>query len=241
MSANSPHPTSTPLHSSSRHSTIAATDATAAATATAVPAVATVVVVVVSHNNQPGLVVTVPARNNPHVLPLPTSVGKIGTPAILMVVMWMTPTRAHHAGIRAQHTTQMRPAPTSWADQSPECTRPSFPQRAAILLPPPSPPIAAASTATHSSVILPCPGHDATYEPCTRDHAHAGAAARPRHDEFCRTAIPSTKCKERANDAAASSAGNVHVGTLLWSQPTFLLCPQPAAAGIYLTSRGGQR
>ena len=199
-----------------------------------------VVVVVVSHNNQPGSVATVPVHNNPRVLPLPTSIGKIGTTAILMAVTWMTPTQVHHAGIGAQHTTQMRPAPTSWADQSPECTRPSFPQRAAILLPPPSPPIAAASTATHSSVILPCPGHDATYEPCTRDHAHAGAAARSRHDECCQTAIPSTKCCKRADDAAASSAGDAHDVTLLCSQPTTLLCPQPAAAGILLTSRGGQ-
>jgi hypothetical protein len=96
-----PRPTSTPLYSSSTHSTIAATDATAVATATAVPTVATVVVVLVSHNKQPGLVVMVPARNNPCVLPLPTSIGKIGTTAILMVVTWMTPTRAHHAGIGA--------------------------------------------------------------------------------------------------------------------------------------------
>ena len=36
--------------------------------------------------------------------------------AILMVVTLMTPTQAHHAGIRAQHTTQMQPAPTSWVD-----------------------------------------------------------------------------------------------------------------------------
>ena len=53
-----------------------------------------------------------------------------------MVVTWMTPTRAHRAGIGAQHTTQMRLAQTSWADRSPECTRPSFPQRAAVRLPP---------------------------------------------------------------------------------------------------------
>ena len=66
------------------------------------------------------------------------------------------------------------------------------------------------------------------------------AAARPRHDEFCRTAITSTKCRERADDAAASSAGDAHDGTLLCSQPTTLLCPQPAAAGILLASRGGQ-
>jgi len=152
----------------------------------------------------------------------------------------MTPTQAHHAGIGAQHTTQMRPTPTSWADQSPECTRPSFPQHVAVLLPPPLPQATATSTATPSSVILPCPGHDAIYVLCTHDHAHAGASARPRHDEFCRTAIPSTKCRECADDAAASSAGDAHDDTLLRSQPTTLLCPQPAAAGILLTSRGGQ-
>jgi len=59
-------------------------------------------------------------------------------------------------------------------------------------------------------------------------------------DEFCRTAIPSTKSRERADDAAASSTGDAHDGTLLCSQPTTLLCPQPAAARILLTSRGGQ-
>ena len=210
------------------------------ATATVVPAVATVVGVAVSHNNQPGAVGTVPAHNNPHVLPLPTSVGKIGTTAIFMAVTWMTPTRAHHAGIGAQHTTQMRPEPTSWADRSPECTRPSFPQHVAVLLPPPLPPETATSTATPSSVILPCPGHNATTVPCTRDHAHAGAAARPRNDEFCRTAIPNTKCRGCANDAAASSTGDAHDGTILRSQPTTLTCPQPAAAVILLTSRGRQ-
>ncbi len=106
--------------------------------------------------------------------------------------------------------------------------------------PPASPPASAASTATPTSGILPCPGHDATYVPCTHGHAHTGASARPRHDEFCRTAIPSTKCRKRADDGAASSTGDAHDGTLLCSQPTTLLCPQPAAAGILLTSRGGQ-
>jgi len=50
--------------------------------------VAMVVVVVVSHNNQPGSVsvATVPVHNNPRVLTLPTSIGKIGTTAILMAV-----------------------------------------------------------------------------------------------------------------------------------------------------------
>jgi hypothetical protein len=40
------------------------------------------------------LVATVPALNNPHALPLPTSIGRIGTIAILMVVIMMTPTLA---------------------------------------------------------------------------------------------------------------------------------------------------
>jgi hypothetical protein len=105
-----PHPTSMPLLSSSTRSTIAVTDAMAEATTTAVPKVATVLGV--SHNNQPGLAATVPAHNNPHALPLPTSIGKIGTTAGLMVVTLMTPTQAHCVGIRAQHTTQMGPAPT---------------------------------------------------------------------------------------------------------------------------------
>jgi hypothetical protein len=205
----------------------------------ALPAVT--MVVVFSHNNPPGLAATVPAHNNPRILPLLTSIGRIGTTAILMVVTWMTPTQAHRAGIGAQHTTQMRLVQTSWADSLPECTRPSFPQCAAVLLPPPLPPAAAASTAIPTSGILPCcPGQDATYVPCMHDHAHAGASARPRHDEFCWTTIPSTKCRKHADDAAASSTGNAHDGTLLFSQPTTLPCPQPAAAGILLTSRGEQ-
>ena len=53
-----------------------------------------------------------------------------------------------HMGIGAQHTMQMRLAQTSWADLSPECTRPSFPQGAAILL---SPPVAPSSSSIHSS------------------------------------------------------------------------------------------
>ena len=40
------------------------------------------------------LAATVPVRNNPHALPRPTSVGRIGTTAILMVETLMTPTRA---------------------------------------------------------------------------------------------------------------------------------------------------
>ena len=61
------------------------------------------VVVLVSHNNQPGMVVTVPVPNNPHAPPLPTSVGKIGTTSILMVVTWRTPTQAHRVVSGAQH------------------------------------------------------------------------------------------------------------------------------------------
>ena len=54
------------------------------ATTTVVLVVATVVVV--SHYNKPGLVATVPVHNTPCALPLPTSIGRIGTTAILMVV-----------------------------------------------------------------------------------------------------------------------------------------------------------
>jgi len=82
---------------------MAATDATAVATATEVPAIT--MVVVISHNNPPGMAETVPTRNNPRILPLPTSIGRIETTAILMVVTWMTPTQVHHAGLGAQHTT----------------------------------------------------------------------------------------------------------------------------------------
>jgi hypothetical protein len=185
------------------------------ATTTAVPVVATVVVV--SHNNQPGLVATAPTHNNPRALPLPTSVRRIGTTATLMVVTLMTPTQALRLGIRAQHTTQMQLAPRS-------------------------PPAAAAPTATPTSVILPYPRHVATWRwhvPCAGNHAHAGAAARPRHDDFFGTAVPSTKCHKCADDAATSPAGDTHDGTLLCSQPATLLCPQSATAGVLLTSRGG--
>jgi hypothetical protein len=98
-----------PHHNSSTLSTIAVTDTMAEATTTVVVVVVTVVGV---FNNQPGLVATLPAPNNPRALPLPTRFGRIGTTAILMVVMFMTRTRAHRAGIGAQHTTQMQPAPT---------------------------------------------------------------------------------------------------------------------------------
>jgi len=126
-----------------------------------------------------------------------------------------------------------------WIDRRNAQDHPSLSMRP-YSSPPSLPPAAAASTATPTSGILPWPGHDATYVQCTHDHAHTGASARPRHDEFCRTAISSTKCRERADDAAASSTGDAHDGTLLCSQPLTLLCPQPAAAGILLTSRGGQ-
>ena len=66
-----------------------------------------------------------------------------------------------------------------------------------------------------------------------------GAAARSRHDELCRTAVPSTQ--DRTDDAATNPAGDAHDGTLICSQPATLLCPQSApAAGVFLTGRGGQ-
>ena len=124
----------------------------------------------------------------------------------------------HCAGIGAQHTTQMQRAQTSWADRSPECSRHKtiLPSACGRTPPPhPSPPAATASTTTPTSGILPCLGHNATYVPCTQDHAHTGTSDLPRHDEFCRKAIPSIKCRERADDAAASSIGDAHDGTLL--------------------------
>ena len=62
--------------------------------------------------------------------------------------------------------------------------------------------------------------NDATgqwHVPCAGNHAYAGEAAWSRHDEFCRTAVPSTR--NRADDAAISPAGDAHDCTLLRSLP----------------------
>ena len=108
--------------------------------------------------------------------------------------------------------------------------------------PPPSPPAAAMFTATPPVSYYPVQG-----TPQPTYHARATMpmpAQQPgqgmMNSAGCRTAIPSTKCRKRADDTTASSAGDANDGTLICSQPTTLLCPQPAAAGILLTSRGGQ-
>jgi hypothetical protein len=60
--------------------------------ATTALSLAVAMAVAISHNNQPGLATAGPARNNPIVLPLPTSVGRIGTTAIPMMATLMMPT-----------------------------------------------------------------------------------------------------------------------------------------------------
>jgi hypothetical protein len=75
--------------------------------------------------------------------------------------------------------------------------------------------------------------------PPADDHGHASYSALSNHDEFCWPAVPS-KRRGRSNNAAANPTGNAHDGTLLCSQPADLLCPQPTASGVFLTSRSGQ-
>jgi hypothetical protein len=67
--ASSPQATSTPPHSTSAHPTIAETDAMAKVKAAAGPLEAT--------NSQPGMVLAGRVHRNPHVRPLPTSIGKL--------------------------------------------------------------------------------------------------------------------------------------------------------------------
>jgi hypothetical protein len=67
------------------------------------------------------------------------------------------------------------------------------------------------------------------------DHGHAGVSARPRNDDECWT-VPSERQK-CANDADGPTADRgTHVDKPLCSQPA----AQPAA-GVLLTSRGGQQ
>jgi hypothetical protein len=117
--------------------------------------------------------------------------------------------------------------------------------------PPPLPPAAATPTAMPTRCILPHPRYKCPtrvfwsnptcwwHLPPADDHGHAIYAAWSNHDEFCWPAVPS-KCRGRSNDAAANSAGNAHDGTLPCSQPADLLCPQPTASEVFLTSRGRQ-
>jgi hypothetical protein len=70
-------------------------------------------------------------------------------------------------------------------------------------------------------VILPNPRHDCPthtvwrnatcrrHLPLTDDHDHAGASARPNHDEFCPPAIHS-KRHDHTDGAAAGPTGDAH-------------------------------
>ncbi len=71
------------------------------------------------------------------VLPIPTNVGRIGTTVTPMVTVAMltTTTPVQRVANQVLCTTPTRAAPTSWADQSPECTRPSCPWPPAALHP----------------------------------------------------------------------------------------------------------
>jgi hypothetical protein len=129
MSANNPHPTSMPPLNNSKHPTIVLAGA-------AVVVLDAASAVAISHNNQPGLVAAELAHSNPLVLLIPTSVGRIGTTAQCMAVTLKTGTQAQRVGIGAWHTILMRLVPTSWADRSPDCTRPSYRRRVAALHPP---------------------------------------------------------------------------------------------------------
>ena len=141
MLANNPHPTSTPPLNNSTYPTIISADAMAV-----VPDAATAVAT--SHNKQPGLAAAELAHSNPLVLLIPTSVGRIGTTAQRMAVTLKTGTQAQRVGIGTRHTILTRPVPTSWADGSPECTRPSYRRRVAALHPPV---IAPSSSSAHSN------------------------------------------------------------------------------------------
>jgi hypothetical protein len=144
-------------------------------------------------------------------------------------------------------TTPRQPAPTSWADQSPECTRPSCAQLPAALHP-----IVAPSINSALSNVRPMPttllearlGNNQplphSMEKCHRqaptaskDHGHVGVSIRPRNDDECWT-VPAGRQKY-ANDADGPTAnGSTHV-----DEP---LCPQPVAqpdAGVFLMSKGG--
>ncbi len=141
MSANNPYPTSTPPLNNSTCPTIILADATAVVLDAAIA-------VAISHNNQPGLAAAELAHSNPLVLLIPTRVGRIGTTAQRMAVTLKTGTRAQRVGIGARHTILTQPVPTSWADRSPECTRPSYRWRVATLHPPV---VAPSSSSAHSN------------------------------------------------------------------------------------------
>ncbi len=96
------------------------------------------------------------------VLPLPTSVGKIGATATSMAGMWTTLTPVQRVVNQDPLTTQTRAAPTSWADWSPECTRPYCPWLAAALYP-----IVAPKSSSTCSNIHPLPTTQLKAQPCS--------------------------------------------------------------------------
>ena len=131
---HSPHPPATPPHGNSTCPTIAMADAMVVGM---MEVMAAATAVAASHNNQPGLAATEPAHSNQVFLPLPISIGKIGTTATPMAAMWTMPTQAQHVAIAAQPTIPMQAVPTSWAAQQLECTRPSSRQHVAASHRPP--------------------------------------------------------------------------------------------------------
>jgi hypothetical protein len=64
-------------------------------------------------------------QHNMHPPPNITNFGRIGTTVPPMEAMLMTITSVQHVANQVPCTTPMKLAPTSWADQSPECTSPS--------------------------------------------------------------------------------------------------------------------
>jgi hypothetical protein len=85
-------------------------------------------------------------------LPIPTNGGRIGNTVTPMVVMLTTITPVQRVANQVLCTTQTRAAPTSWADQLLECTRPSCPQLLAALHP-----IVAPSSNSALSNVRPMP------------------------------------------------------------------------------------
>ncbi len=73
------------------------------------------------------MAVLVVVNSRTFVLPIPTNGGRIGTTVTPMVVMLMAITPVQRVANQVPCTTPTRPAPTSWAVQLLECTRPSCP------------------------------------------------------------------------------------------------------------------
>ncbi len=81
------------------------------------------------------MVVQVVVNSRTFVLPISTSGGRIGTAVPPMVVTLTTITPVQRVANQVPCTTPTQPAPKSWADQLPKCTRPSCPQLPAALHP----------------------------------------------------------------------------------------------------------